>query len=566
MPPPPSPAASRPRFRWLLVAAAALALAYACGHLGWYLGTPLGRVAVLDERENLALAAQIAAGTLPPEPFYRAMGYPLVLAGLLRSGLAATEAQWMAEALALGALLHAFNALLAGFAAQRLFRDPRAGLATTLLLGFHPVLLHYATQVLDATLASTLFLLGLLGLVAARAGGWRVAAAGMAWAAAALTRPQFLPVFLALPLAAWLRTRSRAALGWSAAGLAAGGALFLAQGLWQNNVSGAFRVLPWQGAYNLWAANKPGAHGRYFTQSVFVAGGTADHENPTKLESLALYERETGRVAARDGIEAVNAHWRARFLARVRDDPLGWLGQLARRGYALLNNWEHYNNKTYAFHAARSPWLRANPLGWGVLLVLGAAGAWLLWRRGRDAGEADASRALAALGAIATLYAASVLLFFVSARFRLPLVIVLGIAAGGALAGAREILAAPRRQRLGLALLLAACAGVAYSNFDGVRDPRTFLQDHLLLARAAQRVGDDALALAESRAACALAPRQPEAAELLVTSWHNATLASAARPAPPTEVLAAARVLRADAALVAPASVALAEKILREAP
>jgi hypothetical protein len=47
------------------------------------------------------------------------------------------------------------------------------------------------------------------------------------------------------------------------------------------------------------------------------------------------------------------------------------LGQLGRKVYALLNDWEQYNNKTYAFHQARSPWLRWNPLSWGVLLVPG---------------------------------------------------------------------------------------------------------------------------------------------------------------------------------------------------
>ena len=31
-------------------------------------------------------------------------------------------------------------------------------------------------------------------------------------------------------------------------------------------IAGDFRVTPWQGAYNLWAANRPGAHGRYFDE------------------------------------------------------------------------------------------------------------------------------------------------------------------------------------------------------------------------------------------------------------------------------------------------------------
>jgi hypothetical protein len=48
---------------------------------------------------------------------------------------------------------------------------------------------------------------------------------------------------------------------------------------------------------------------------------------------------------------------------------------MARKAYALLNNWEQYNNKTYAFHKALSPWLSWNPLCWGLLLVLGPSPA-----------------------------------------------------------------------------------------------------------------------------------------------------------------------------------------------
>jgi hypothetical protein len=49
----------------VLALPAAAALAYGLGHLTWYLTTPLGRVPVLDERENLDLAAAIFGGSSP---------------------------------------------------------------------------------------------------------------------------------------------------------------------------------------------------------------------------------------------------------------------------------------------------------------------------------------------------------------------------------------------------------------------------------------------------------------------------------------------------------------------
>ena len=167
---------------------AAAALAYGLAHLNWYLGTPLGRVPVLDERENLDLAAAIAGGSLPMEPFYRAPGYALVLADMRWLGVSA--AGLFPAALLLGVLLHAAGAALVASIARRSFGAPAAVIAG-LLFALDPVLVHYATQALDATLSLTLFLMGLNFLAAALAApdrrlSW--AAAGVSWAAATLVR------------------------------------------------------------------------------------------------------------------------------------------------------------------------------------------------------------------------------------------------------------------------------------------------------------------------------------------------------------------------------------------
>lgn len=491
------------------------ALAYGLLHLSWYAGTPLGRVPVLDERENLALAEQIVGGSLPHEPFYRAMGYPLLLAGLRAGGLAA--AQLPLAALLLGVGLHALSAVLAGVLARRWFQDRRAGVIGGLLVAFDPVLVHYATQRLDATLGLVFFLAGLacLRLEHTPPRPRAVIGASLCWALAALTRPQFLMVWLLLPLLWTWRHRTRVGLAGACGAVVLGGGLFVAQGFWQRTLSGQFRILPSQGAYNLWVANQPGANGRYYRQTLDLSY-PARSDNPARLESIALYQKETGTPGT--DIDEMNAHWRQRFTSQVIGHPAAWLGLLARKTYALLNDWEQYNNKTYAFHKARSPWLRWNPLGWGLLLVLGIAGAWRL--------QAQAPFLAHAVGVIAAAYAAGVVLFYVSARFRLPLAALLCVFAGGALARPgfwRDL--APGRPLL-LAGSMLGAGLVAFSFFDGVRDARPFVQDHLLVARAAQTVGDDAEAWRHARAALALDPSRREADEFVVTSGFNRQLAS----------------------------------------
>lgn len=504
---------------WLLILLAALA--YALGHFSWYAPSPLGRVPVLDELENLTLANQIADGTLPPEPFYRALGYPLLLAGLRVAGVSALHLPL--AALLLGVVLHAITAVLVGALARRWFDDARAGLVAGLLAALNPVFVHYATQRLDATLGTVLFLAGLLALAIERppSGARALLGATVWWTLAALVRPQFLTVLPALPVIWLWRERTRQGLRSALISLALIAALFTAQGFWQRHASGEFRLLPWQGAYNLWAANQPGAHGRYYTQTLDLPPAAAP-ENPAKLESFALYQSDTGHAAssAPAVIDAMNAHWRARFLDFVFHHPAQWLGQLARKTHAFLNNWEQYNNKTYAFHATRSPWLAWNPLGWGLLLVLATAGVRRLCAR-------SAATAVAA-GFIALVTAGGVILFFVSARFRLPVAALLCVPAGGALARPAWFLRqlSPRTRRA-LALAMLSVGLLTFSNLDGVRDARPFIQDHLLIARAAQNVADDQEVWDHALAALALDPTRRDAAEYIVTSGFNRQLAAA---------------------------------------
>jgi Dolichyl-phosphate-mannose-protein mannosyltransferase len=490
-----------PTRRALLVGLPALvALAYALAHLNWYMGTPLGRVPVLDERENMDLAEAIFGSTLPAAPFYRAPGYALLLACFRLAGVPASGL--FPAALLLGAILHAVGAALAATVALRWFGS-RSALIAGLLYGLDPVLVHFATQALDSTLSLTLFLAGLNSLAAAvdKPGKLRPwVSAGLFWAAATLVRPNFLLVWLALPVIALLqRGPWRGRVRILAAALC-GVLLFGAASAWQRSVGGGTGFLPWQGPYNLWAANRPGANGRFYTQHISLPPELA-RANPARAESILLYAQETN--GAPPGISEMNAHWRRRFLSEVAHHPLRWMRLMAHKAYALLNNWEQYNNTTYAFHKALSPWLRWNPLCWGVLLVLAVGGGARL--------ACESPRAAAALALTAAACTASILLFFVSARFRLPLAALCAVLAGGALGSPGFWRGWTPGRRAALAACTALAAVITFSSLGGVADTSTFVQDHVLLARAAYTVGDDATALLEAREALKLQPWHPDA-------------------------------------------------------
>ncbi|HUR58387.1 MAG TPA: hypothetical protein VM029_11795 [Opitutaceae bacterium] len=491
---------------------ALVALAYAGAHLAWYRHTPLGQVPVLDEQENLVFAENIARGAVPHEPFYRAPGYALMLAAVRVCGVPIDRL--FGAALMLGVVLHAVSATLAALITRTLFAAP-AALAAGLLCALNPVFVHYATQALDGTAGLFFFLLGLWLVVPelvrtpAIPPSWcRWVGASTAWAAATVTRPNYLLVWCALPvLAAWLARggRTRAIIG-----SMAGAVVFVAIAGWQSRVSDVAGFLPWQGPYNLWAANQPGVHGRVYIQRHKLPASVGDM-NPARAESIYYYRQEVGR--APDDITALNRHWRGRFLDHIRQHPVVWLGLLTRKSYALLNNWEQYNNKTYAFHRDRSPWLRWNPICWGLLFVAGIAGFSRL--------ATEHVRAAAALAIVVGLTALSILLFFVSARFRLPLAAVAAILAGGALGAPRFWQRWPRPRQIALAAGTAVAALISFSAFDGVRSRATFVEDHALLARAAMTTGEYAEAWTAASAALELQPVHADAMRIAVSSYFN---------------------------------------------
>lgn len=533
------------RERLPLLIVAAVALAYGAWHLGWYLDTPLGQVPVLDERENLQLATAIAHGNLPAEPFYRAQGYALVLSLFLRMGTPA--AALFPAALVLGLLLHALNALLVARIARQLF-TPLAGLAAGLLAALNPVLLHYATQALDSTPSLSLFLLGLDALAfalkhsPATAGPWL--RASLWWAAATLCRPNYLLPWALLPLLAFaVQPGRRVRLAAAAAG---GAILFVAAGLWQSSVGGGFGFLPWQGPYNIWAANDPAGHGRYYVQKFPSPPGTA--LNPALTDSWQLYSQATGRPPT--DVTAMNSHWRHATLARPAAAPVATAGLMLRKAYALFNDWDQYNNKTYAFHQARSPALRWNPLSWGLLLVCGVAGWFRLVH--------NSPRTGAALAAVALACAASALLVFVSGRFRLPLTGLLLVTAGGAVAQPRFWRDWSFRSRAKLSGAMLLATAVAWSRFDGVRDERTFVQDRALLARAAETTGDDLTAWREATAVLAQQPDHGPALALAVTAHFNLLLRDAAPDAAEDQWLACSQRLLAGGQGASPETFAIA--------
>jgi len=507
--------------KWVLLAT----LGYGLLYLSWYWGTPLGQFPVLDGAENLLIAEAIADATLPTEPFYRTMLYPCVISVFFIFGLT-SEGTFLATQL-LGLIMHLCSTGTIFYLSSHLFNNRKSALMGTLLFGLNPVIIYFAVDPLDVTLGILLFLIGLCGLLPLLKDSNATSLTrvyigclmtGLFWGLATLVRPHFIVVYLASPIIlGFALLKWKASVRASIIILFVGSAVLSIGGLMQYYHSGSFRIMPWQGAYNLWVANESGANGKFFKQKIFIEKSDT-HVNPARVESISLYLKETGTQPPVD-IDSMNAYWRSKLVMSIAEKPETWLALMMRKVYYLFNNYEQYNNKTYFLHKQLSPFLRWNPIGWGLLLILYVGGCFLGFRE-----HSSAWRLLIMLSVV---YAAGVILFYVSSRFRLPLVALLCLGSAG-------WTSLPQQWRLMNSLLkvrfisiIVIVGGVSFSNLFEAREKSTFIQDYLLIGNAAAHLGLDDSAHQWAIAALELSPHRPDAIRVAVLSFYNLYIADA---------------------------------------
>lgn len=498
--------------RILLIGVAFIALLHCALWFTHYNQTALGESPALDNRQTLELAHAMAEGRLAEEPFHRAPFYPYILSLFLSIGLPyellPLIARW------LNALALALIAASTSHIARQVWGRTIYGWLAGLLVALNPVLVFFAGDAFDILLATAPLVLAvaLLPNYLSRPSLRLAFGIGVLLALGAALRSHILPLALIWPIAAsYLAHRQR----YLHALLSALPALisFLLLGLTNLQVSGQFRLMPWQGAYNLWAGNGPEASGRIYAQKIRVDFDTG-YDNPAKLESITLYEQETG-ARPPHSIDAMNAHWKQKFFDHIAESPVQWLSLMARKAYYLLNSYEQYDNKTYSFHQQRHPLLKYNPIHWGALLLLAVGGTLIGLRNTKARPFILVSIILFAL------YAAGTILFYTSNRFRLPMLPLLSILSVGMLGLPETWKQAKAGWRTLLVVCLLATFGITYSGFFDARKTDTWEEDYALLANASLRTARDEAAILNARAALEMNPGRSDMSAVLAQAHFN---------------------------------------------
>jgi tetratricopeptide (TPR) repeat protein len=209
-------------------------------------------------------------------------------------------------------------------------------------------------------------------------------------------------------------------------------------------VGGGFYITTSQAGPNFYIGNNPQSDGTY--QSLRFGRGAPEYE---RQDATELAERALGRTLTPG---EVSGYWVDKAMDFITSQPGAWLELMARKTALLWNAGEMLDTEGQEAHAEYSwPLKILGGVGhFGVLVPLAVLGVVVTW---------PLRRRLAILYALTLAYAASVVAFYVFARYRYPLVPLLMLLAGAGVIGARAWFTSERRARV--AWTAAALAAVA---------------------------------------------------------------------------------------------------------
>jgi tetratricopeptide (TPR) repeat protein len=464
---------------YLIGAIGLLAFGLRCLYIRQISHAPFFDLRIGDASEFHIWAQSIAAGDwLGTGVFYVAPLYPYLVALIYR-----TLGDGVTTLRLIQAAVGGCSCAVLAAAGTSLFG--RRGAIAGLMLAVYPPAI-FLDGVLEKSCLTTFFITALLYFMATveqSAGSrWRLLLIGIVLGLLALTRENAL--VLIAPVLVWAATAPGFHLPASTSQwlartsyLLAGCALVLLPvGIRNYAVGGEFHLTSSQFGPNFYIGNHPGASGTY---DALVAGHGSWTDERDDARRLA--EQAGGRALS---AAEISTYWTTRAVDFIESRPLDWLRLLLRKLTLTFNAAEISDTESEDVYAEWSSLIRAlQPFSFGVLFAMAAFGS---------VATAASWRRLWFLYAIGATYAASVVMFYVFARYRFPLVPVLTLLAAGGIAQL------PARRRGALALAVAA--GVVAFAFSQVplENPRAARAVHysdiaVLLSKDPARA-DDAMA------------------------------------------------------------------------
>ncbi len=472
-----------------------VALAVRLLHLWQIQPSPFFDVLLGDAHGYDEWARRLAAGDwVGTEVFYQAPLYPYFVGVIY-----AVFGHDLLILRVVQALIGSASCVLLGLAGARLISRPVGAIAGFGLALYAPAI-FFDGLIQKSVLDMFFVCLGLWLMARILSGGATPAnwlALGLAIGGLALTRENAV-VFVAV-IAIWIIVRARngtppvgtrgtvRTLGTFAVGLAV---VLLPVAARNYAVGGGFYLTTSQFGSNLYIGNNPTADGTY--ASIRFGRGAPEFE---RIDATEVAEEAVGHALSPN---EVSSFWTGRVIGYITSQPVDWLRLMGRKVLLLVNATEMLDTESQESYAEWSRPLAI--LGWvghfGVLVPLAVAGVFVTWPHRQH---------LWLLYAMTLAYAASVVVFYVFARYRFPLVPFLLLPAAAAIAGGHAFWREASVRMRGLAVTaVAASLVVAYLPLLSPTLMRSITETNLGTALRAAGRHDEAVA--HHQRAIALAP------------------------------------------------------------
>ena len=297
----------------------------------------------------------------------------------------------------------------------------RIAVISGFVAAFYPLLIYFDNELLIPTVLTFLILVAFymtIRYAAQPVGKHKWYLTGIMWGLAAITRPNILLFVLFLPL--WLRQRLKDKF-WTAAGFGILGLMTTILPVTVRNYAVSKEIVPiaWQGGVNFYIGNNPLSDGK-----TAIVPGTRKSWMGGFEDARRIAEESTGRKLKNS---EVDRYWMKQGIDFITREPGKAFVLLLKKAYMFWGGYEIPNNRDLYFFT-RPTFLKFLffktgffQFPFGVLLPLSLVGIFTAFKKKKD---------ISLMLLLITAYFISFLMFFVCARYRIPIIPFLIVLAG----------------------------------------------------------------------------------------------------------------------------------------
>ena len=364
---------------------------------------------VMDEFYHDDWADEIAQGNLfDRAPFYRAPAYPVFL-GLQYSIIGSD----LFTARFINSIIGSLNCILVYLLAGILFNRKTAILAG-ITACFYGMLIYYDASILSVPLEIFLTLCGVIVLLLAMdtEKAWMWFLCGIIFAFGIITRPTiaiFLPVVLILALNKCDKCKSKFSplISVILGCLSPISVVYII-----NCIQGDSAVIvAWNGGINFYLGNNEMANGWSATSPLLRGAWFSGYQ-----DAVTIAEEASGHSLSYAG---VSNYWMKQGLSYITGDLISWVSLMFKKSYYLISNVEIPNNQSIDYIRNLSFIMRIPLFKYGVVFSLALPG---MIFASSVSGKGKLRGKLLITKSFVLIYGFAVVLFFVNARYRMPII------------------------------------------------------------------------------------------------------------------------------------------------